>query len=145
MEGSTLRVWAHLDGDWLRPEVGSALSSTRPLVFTYSFQLLRSRRLWFDKTLWETQIRRVAVFDNLSRQWTLWTEYGEEESGRTVVDRKEKALQYLATPPPITLPFPMQKEKRPLELRAKVHLLNDFALIIPWDLETGWAKVRVKP
>ncbi len=117
------------------------LDSGLPTSILYQFELHSDRKRWYDNRLEAATLEVVAMYDAVSRTYTVHSRLdGELIESRTVRDRKalETAMTQIERVPVFTLERPPGRRRLLIKARAELgsRLLLSF---IPVTTTTDWA------
>jgi hypothetical protein len=117
------------------------LDSGLPTSILYQFELHSDRKRWYDNRLDAATLEVVAMYDAVSRTYTVHSRLdGELIESRAVRDRKalEAAMTQIERAPIFTLGRPRGRRRLLIKARAELgsRLLLSF---IPVTITTDWA------
>ena len=128
-------------------DVRESIDSGLPVTFTYFLEVARRRPFWFDKILVRKSVATTVTYDTLTHQYSLSKRVNDEVTETSVAVNEADMMRWMTNlervrlADPTTLPG---AEDGSLYLRVKSRLQKKFILFfIPWDVETGWEKVRL--
>jgi hypothetical protein len=120
------------------------IDSGLPTAITYVFELHRDRKRWWDRKLKEASLEMVAMYDAVTREYTVHSKLdGKLIEARTVRDKKalETAMTQVDQLPVFTLTG-LPGEGR-LLLKAQAELGSRTILgLIPESINTDWKESR---
>jgi len=135
-----------LDGALRNGEMIETLQSGLPTSFTYDIEIYRDRPHWFNEDIARSHVEVICTFNSVTREYLLnyrrdrrlvrsetFTDLAALVRAMTVID--EPSLFEIGTRKPYKL-----------RVRVKADLMRGWLMyIIPWEIETHWRDVRVKP
>ncbi|HKY33766.1 MAG TPA: DUF4390 domain-containing protein [Candidatus Polarisedimenticolia bacterium] len=128
-------------------DVRERLASGLPVEFTHYVEVARRRALWFDKTVLRKTITTTVTFDTLTRQYSLSKKVNDEVAETSVAVNEADMERWMTRLDQVRLGDPALMEgleEGSLYIRVKSRLVRRFVLLfIPWDVETGWERVKV--
>ncbi len=133
--------------DAFSDEVRESIDSGLPVTFTYYLEVARRRPLWFDKILVRKSVATTVTYDTLTHQYSLSKRVNDEVTETSVAVNETDMMRWMTNLERVRLADPTTltgAEDGSLYLRVKSRLQKRFILFfIPWDVETGWEKVRL--
>jgi len=133
--------------DGFSDEVREKIASGLPVTFTYYLEVARRRPLWFDKILLRKTVTTTVTYDTLTHQYSLSKKVNDEVTESSVAVNDADMMRWMTSLERVRLADPTtlgDVEGDSLYIRVKSRLQKRFVLFfIPWDLETGWEKVRL--
>jgi uncharacterized protein DUF4390 len=128
-------------------EIREQIASGLPITFSYYLEVARRRPLWFDKVLSRRTITTTATYDTLTHQYSLSKRVNDEVAETSVAVSEAEMMRWMTTLERVRLADPTSlegAEDDSLYVRVKSRIQRRFILFfIPWDVETGWEKVRL--
>jgi hypothetical protein len=128
-------------------EVRERIASGLPVTFTYFLEVARRRPLWFDKILVRKTVATTVTYDTLTHQYSLLKRVNDEVTETSVAVEESEMMRWMTTLERVRLADPTAlgwADDGSLYVRVKSRLQKRFVLFfIPWDVETGWEKVRL--
>lgn len=121
------------------------IESGIPSGFTFSFQLVRNRKSWFDKDLESSHLRVDAMFNAVTRTYLI----NFKHDGQLIESRVVRDLDELRAAMCEYQSFPLFEVTREqmgqrLRLRARALLgTHHVFFFIPRDSNTDWAESRL--
>jgi hypothetical protein len=121
--------------------LAARLESGLPTSILYRFELHSDRKRWYDNRLAASTLEVVAMYDAVTRTYTVHSRLdGELVESRAVRDREalEAAMTRIERVPVFTLDGPPHRRRLILKARAELgsRLLLSF---IPVTVATDWA------
>lgn len=120
------------------------VESGLPTSIAYRLVLLKDRKRWFDRSLEDSRLTVVAMYDAMRREYLInYKQDGRLLESRMVhdLDALERAMTHFERLPAFTLP-PEPKGER-LLVRARAELGSKTVLwLIPTKITTGWEESR---
>ncbi|HZI93462.1 MAG TPA: DUF4390 domain-containing protein [Patescibacteria group bacterium] len=127
----------------IREKIGTGL----PVTFTYFLEVANRRPLWFDKVLLRKTVTTTVTYDTLTHQYSLSKRVNDEVTESSVAINEAEMMRWMTNLEHVRLADPTilgGVENDSLYIRVKSRLQKRFILFfIPWDVETGWEKVRL--
>ncbi|HET6373360.1 MAG TPA: DUF4390 domain-containing protein [Candidatus Polarisedimenticolia bacterium] len=127
----------------LRQQVATGL----PVTFTYYVEVAKRRPFWFDKILLTKTLSTTVTYDTLTHQYSLSKKVNDEVTETSVAVDEKDMMRWMTTLDRVRLGDPTSLEgvkDDSIYVRVKSRLQKKFILFfLPWDVETGWEKVRV--
>ncbi len=124
--------------------VSRRLESGLPTGFTYQFQLVRSRKRWFDKAVDKGTLQVGAMYNAVSRQYLINFKHdGGLIESRVVKDLGElrAAMTELHDFPVFSTAGKNPSQRLRVRLRAELRTRTLF-FFIPSTVHTDWAETR---
>ncbi len=113
-----------------------------PSGFTYQFKLVRPLRGWFDRSLAESRLEAVGMYNAVTHEYQVnYKHNGKLTISRVVSDRDE--LEAALTRFDDFVPFPIEEivARKQVRLRVRAALgSRNLLLLIPTTVHTGWAE-----
>lgn len=133
--------------DAFSDEIREKIASGLPVTFTYYLEVARRRALWFDKILLRKTVTTTVTYDTLTHQYSLSKKVNDEVTESSVAVNEPDMMRWMTNLERVRLADPTildGGEDDSLYVRVKSRLQKRFILFfIPWDVETGWEKVRL--
>jgi hypothetical protein len=128
-------------------DVKEKIASGLPVTFTYFMEVARRRPLWFDRILVRKTVATTVQYDTLTHQYSLSRRVNDEVTETSVAVEEADMMRWMTTLERVRLADPTAlrgADDGSLYVRVKSRLQKRFVLFfIPWDVETGWEKVRL--
>jgi len=133
--------------DAFSDEVREKIASGLPVTFTFYLEVARRRPLWFDRTLLHKTVTTTVTYDTLTHQYSLSKKVNDEVTESSVAVNEADMMRWMTNLERVRLADPTTlggADDDSLYIRVKSRLQKRFILFfIPWDVETGWEKVRL--
>ena len=133
--------------DAFTEDVREKIATGLPVTFTYYLEVARRRPFWFDKVLLRKTVTTTVTFDTLTHQYTLSKSVNDEVTESSVAVNEYEMMRWMTNLERVRLADPTTlggADDDSLYIRVKSRLQKRFILFfIPWDVETGWEKVRL--
>jgi hypothetical protein len=125
-------------------ELEQSLESGLPTSLDYVFELVRIRRMWFNKTVEKSRLEVVATYDAVAREYLVnYKLDGDLISSRVLTDRSE--LRAAMTAFDDLELFSLAGQKGDLRFRVRAVLgTGSFLFFIPTVRATDWVERRVE-
>lgn len=128
-------------------EVRESIATGLPVTFSYYLEVARRRLLWFDKILVHKTVTTTVAYDTLTRQYSLTRRVNDEVTETSVAVDEAEMMRWMTRLNRVRLADPAALEgveDGSLYVRVKSRFQRRFILyFIPWEVETGWEKVRL--
>ena len=128
-------------------EIRESIATGLPVTFSYYLEVARRRPLWFDKILVHKTVTTSVAYDTLTRQYSLTRRVNDEVTETSVAVDEAEMMRWMTRLDRVRLADATDLEgveDGSLYVRVKSRLQRRFILyFIPWDVETGWEKVRL--
>lgn len=143
------RLYADLDlsGAFIS-EIRDRIEAGLEVEFTYTIELYKKRKWWFNRRLLHARVTTKVRRDSLAGTYELILEMDEEELDRATAEEAWEVEEWMSRLRDIPLiglsDLPQEDGEDPVRilLRAKAKIRDEFILLfIPWDFETDWEKV----
>ena len=121
------------------------IESGIPSGFTFSFQMVRDRKSWFDKGLLSSQLRVDAMFNAVTRTYLINFKHDGQLIESRVVRDLDELRQAMCEYESFPL-FEVSREQMGQRLRLRARALlgtHHIFFFIPRDTTTGWAESRL--
>ncbi len=133
--------------DAFSEDVRQRLSAGLPVTFTYYLEVARRRPFWFDKPVARKTVSTTVTYDTLTRQYRLSKSVNDEVTETSVAVSEADMVRWMTRLDRVRLADPSalgRGDEGSLYVRVKSRLQRRFVLLfIPWDIETGWERVRI--
>ena len=128
-----------VDDNWRK-----RLDSGLPTSFNFDFQLVRTRKSWFDKAVDSSSLQVTAMYNAVTREYLINSKHdGNLIDSRVVKDSAEleAAMTELAAFPVFTTEGKNPQQRLRLRVRAELRTKTVF-FFIPSTVHTDWAETR---
>ena len=145
-KGGRLDLSAHLEGAFPE-EIQGRIRSGLEVSFEYTVRLRRRRSRIMDKTVSERYVVTSVQYSNLTKMYKVTRTIDGAVVASDVTDRPDLMRTWMTSLDHVPL-FDERDTETPGTYYARIRakLLGRFAmLVIPWDLETGWAETEPMP
>ena len=125
-------------------ELQKRIDSGLPTSFTFDFELERTRRSWFNKSVDSSTLQVSAMYDALGRQYLINFKHdGDLIESRVVKDAGElrAAMTEHADVPVFTTVGKNPQQRLRVRVRAELRTRTIF-FFIPSTVHTDWAETR---
>lgn len=128
-------------------EIRESIATGLPVTFSYDLEVARRRTFWFDKTLVHKTVTTTVTYDTLTKQYSLTRRVNDEVTETSVAVDEAEMMRWMTRLDRVRLADPAGLEgveDDSLYVRVKSTFQRRFILyFIPWEVETGWEKVRL--
>ena len=115
-----------------------ALDAGETVGVTWELEVFRDRKMWFNTTVEKRKIEATALFDPVTRRYTLEHRAGKELLETREAGSRDEALAWLDHLVPVE---PAKLEKPRVRWRARAILARRLVMLfVPTTDHTGWAR-----
>lgn len=128
-----------VDDDWRK-----RLDSGLPTSFNFDFQLVRTRKSWFDKSVDSSSLQVTAMYNAVTREYLINSKHdGDLFDSRVVKDSAEleAAMTELTAFPVFATEGKNPQQRLRVRVRAELRTKTVF-FFIPSTVHTDWAETR---